>query len=75
MGYYNFSTFCLSNEAANMVEDDQFAEVSDDDLLRMFREERGAGNWSSARLIILEIERRKIAHRLNASLVFVTPAQ
>jgi hypothetical protein len=58
-----------------MVEDDQFAEVSDADLLRMFREERGAGNWSSARLIILEIERRKIAHRLNASLVFVTPAQ
>jgi hypothetical protein len=48
-----------------MVEDDQFAEVSDDDLLRMFREERDAGNWSSARLIILEIERRKIAHRLN----------
>jgi hypothetical protein len=48
-----------------MVEDGHFADVSDDDLLRMFREERDAGNWSLARLIILEIERRKIAHRLS----------
>jgi hypothetical protein len=47
-----------------MVEDDQFAEVSDDDLLRMFREERDAENWRSARVIMREIERRGIAHRL-----------
>ena len=47
-----------------MEEDDQLAKVSDDNLLRMFREECKAEHWRSARLIILEIERRKIGNRL-----------
>jgi hypothetical protein len=62
--YYSFGTFCLSMRPPNMVEDDQLAKVSDDNLLRMFREECKAEHWRSARLIILEIERRKIGNRL-----------
>ena len=55
-----------------MIEDEQFTQVTDNDLLRMFREERDAEHWRSARTMILEIERRGIgcllfgmAHRAN----------
>ena len=55
-----------------MIEDEQFTQVTDNDSLRMFREERDAEHWRSARTMILEIERRVIgrllfgmAHRAN----------
>jgi hypothetical protein len=44
-----------------MIEDEQFTQITDDDLLRMFREERDAEHWHLARIMILEIERRRIA--------------
>ena len=47
-----------------MIEDEQFTQVTDDDLLRMFREECKAEHWRSARLIIREIERRGIGNSL-----------
>ena len=47
-----------------MIEDEQFTQVTDDDLLRMFREERDAEHWRLARIMILEIERRGIARCL-----------
>jgi len=55
-----------------MIEDEQFTQVTDNDLLKMFREECDAEHWRSARTMILEIERRGIgcllfgmAHRAN----------
>ena len=47
-----------------MIEDEQFMQVTDDDLLRMFREERDAEHWHLARIMILEIERRGITRCL-----------
>ena len=47
-----------------MIEDEQFMQVTDDDLLRMFREERDPEHWHLARIMILEIERRGIARCL-----------
>jgi hypothetical protein len=51
----------------------EFAGVKNEDLLRLFREECKAEHWRRVRIIILEIERRRIGHLVVDSKRVTTP--